>query len=170
MTSQASLGKNPDLKGRACRESTRSCLEEHSTCVHTCALGHCGVGWYVCKSKMCSCLVCLCSVHVGGDICAHVSAHALCFGGNVQTVYIPGVCLCVALLWVYIVSVSSPVNCAGVFAHVCWVFMCMFVCLHKCAHVLYVCTCKCIGRYPNQNTEEALAPDQYLDYNSFFGK
>lgn len=110
---------------------------------------------------------CACVVYMYEETCVHVSAHALCFGGNVQTVYIPGVCLCVALLWVYIVSVSSPVNCAGVFAHVCWVFMCMFVCLHKCAHVLYVCTCKYIGIYPNQNTEEALAADQYLVYNSF---
>jgi hypothetical protein len=39
-----------------------------------------------------------------------------------------------------------------------------------------MCTCvicvymQCTGRYPTQNTEEPLAPDQYLDHNLFFLK
>lgn len=79
------------------------------------------------------------------------------------------VCLSVlqCTLWVCIVSVSSPVNSAGVSTHVWWVFMCMFVCLRECADVLYIYTCKHIGRYPKWNTEEALAPDQYLNHNLF---
>lgn len=97
-----------------------------------------------------------------------MSAHAVGFGGHVQTVHIHvhlSVLQCT--LWVCIVSVSSPVNSAGVSTHVWWVFMCMFVCLRECADVLYIYTCKHIGRYPKWNTEEALAPDQYLNHNLF---
>lgn len=106
---------------------------------------------------------CVCVVYMYKDTCTYMSAHAVGFWGHVQTVHIHCVSMCVAMH-----TVGMHCQCE----HTCKLCRCvypciLFVCLRECAYVLYVYTCKCIGRYPKRNTEEALAPDQNLNHNSF---